>query len=925
LTPEEWGEVKAVLAEALELPAGERSALLDLRCGGNPALRREIEALLSASDGPGFLDSEPQLSGPVMTPGEVLGPYRIEKKLAEGGMGEVYQAFDSRLDRRVAIKVLPARLSRETSALIRFEREAKALAALSHPNILAIFDVGRHGGTAFAVTELLTGSTLRQRLHRGRLPITTAIEIAAQAARGLAVAHAEGIVHRDLKPENLFVTAGGVLKILDFGIAFTSPRPGADLAPVRLTAEHAVIGTARYMSPEQARGESCDHRSDIFSLGVVLYEMLAGSPAFPGETPFAALAAVVESEPVPLATLCPAASPQLVRLVHRCLDKEPARRYQSASDLAFQLESLAESATAPVVPGAPARRRRGWLRAAAAAGLLLAAGSLVGILAQRHWGKTEPPRFKRLTFRRGHVLNARFAPDGQTIVYTATWDGAPYEIFSARTDSPESRPLGLPLTMLLSVSTRGEMLIDILRETGGIVAGFTLARMPLAGGAPRPILEGPNPSHAEWAPDGETFALLRAEKGEFRIEYPRGKVIRRSKAWTWDLRLSPTGDALGFCELGDLHQAVVMIDRTGKVLAQSGGWNVPLFREVQPRGCAAWTPDGKELWFASSLPGREAGLYALTRGGEVRPLLRVPGELALLDIGRDGRVLLTQINRRVAIMVQAPGETKERDLSWFGTSGLVDLSADGRWILFTESGQGDGAESSVYLRGTDGSPAVRLGDGVAQALSPDGRWVLMSSATDLKRLFLLPTGAGEPRELPPLAMDVAGAGWLPGGKQLLVCGILPGQAFRCYVMDIGGKQVRPVTPAGVLIYTLSPDGSKAATWSRPEGIRIYPLDGGEPLTVPAVPPVNPLAQRPIQWRADGRALYVGGRLDAKNPCFSIDEVALATGKHLRWKELCPADPASSRIWSVLMTPDGKAYAYETKSSLSTLYLVEGLK
>ncbi len=358
MTPEEWREAKDLLAEALELPAGQRASFLDSRCG-DPALRRELEALLAASDGDGFLDGEPTLpnpagavvpaippapAAPAIDAGEILGPYRIEKKLGEGGMGEVYQALDSRLGRRVAIKVLPARLSQNASALKRFERETKALAALSHPNILAIFDVGRHGGTAFAVTELLTGATLRERLERGKLPVAAAVEIATQAARGLAVAHEAGIVHRDLKPENLFVTASGQLKVLDFGIAaFTPLRDGEDEA-FRLTVDNAVIGTARYMSPEQAKGETCDHRSDIFSLGAVLYEMLTGSPAFPGETPLAAIHAVVELDPVPLETLCPAASPQLVRLVHRCLDKDPARRFQSASDLAFHLESLVAAA-----------------------------------------------------------------------------------------------------------------------------------------------------------------------------------------------------------------------------------------------------------------------------------------------------------------------------------------------------------------------------------------------------------------------------------------------------------------------------------------------------------------------------------------------------------------------------------------------------
>jgi len=443
--------------------AGSLCAELTRRAGGMTLEEgRDAETFLAAA-GNGFLAGEPWLPGPPMAAGEVLGPYKIEKKLAEGGMGEVYQAFDNRLERFVAIKVLPARLSRDASALLRFERETKALAALSHPNTLTIFDVGRTDGTAFAVTELLTGATLRQRLHRGKLPVSTAVEVAAQVARGLAVAHAEGIVHRDLKPENLFLTSGGPVKILDFGIAtFTAPRPrpGPGSAPLHLTAENTAIGTARYMSPEQARGEGCDHRSDIFSFGAVLYEMLAGRPAFPGNTRHAAILAVIETDPVPLGTLCPAANPQLVRLVHRCLDKEPARRFQSASDLAFHLEALAE------VPAVPQVRRHGLLRTAAA-GLVLAAALLVGLFALRPWDRSEPPRFEHLTFRDGRILSVGFAPDGQTIIHSTAWDGEPLQIFTTRTGRPELRPLDFPPAIAYSISPRGEILIGLFPAARG--------------------------------------------------------------------------------------------------------------------------------------------------------------------------------------------------------------------------------------------------------------------------------------------------------------------------------------------------------------------------------------------------------------------------------------------------------------------------
>lgn len=924
MTPEEWQEVKVLLAEALELPASQRASFLDSRCH-DPALRSELDALLEASEDDGFLDGEPTLPRP-MAPalGEVLGPYRIEKKLGEGGMGEVYQALDSRLGRRVAVKVLPPRLSQNASALKRFERETKALAALSHPNILAIFDVGRHGGTAFAVTELLTGATLRERLERGRLPVATAVDVAAQAARGLAVAHAEGVVHRDLKPENLFVTAGGTVKVLDFGIAAFTPLWGGAGEESRLTVENSVIGTARYMSPEQAKGQTCDHRSDIFSLGAVLYEMLTGSPAFPGEAPIDAIFAVIEQDPVPLETLCPAASPQLARLVHRCLDKDPARRFQSASDLAFHLESLttaaaAQAVTAPSVP--PVGRRRGLLRAGALAGLLLAVAFLAGLLVQRRWGQNEPPSFQRLTFRRGKVISARFAPDGRTIVYSAAWDGDWVQLFTTRTDSPESRPLGLPPAVLYSISSRSELLVGLLQIRGGTLIGETLARLPLAGGAPRPLLEEGQPTWFDWAPDAETFAMLRNVPEGVQVEYPRGQSIWRSENDAWDMRLAPAGDALAFCEArGSSEQVVMMIDRAGKVMAQSGGWHLSSMIGRLPRGCVAWAQDGKEVWFAAARPGgRDSGLYALTRNGEVRPLLRVPGELTLQDIAPDGGVLITHFNRGVALLARKPGETKDRDLSWFETSELADLSLDGRWILFTESGQGGGERLSVYLRSTDGSPAVRLGDGKALALSPDGRWALVRSATDPKRLSLLPTGAGEPRALPAAPMDVFEARWRPGSNQLLVSGTEPGKGNRLYTMDIGAKEAHPFTRIGTWFFVPSPDGSRVATWGV-EGAKIYRIGGGEPHAVPGVGVTPP--EMPIQWRADGRALYMGRFVEEG---FRIDEVDLATGRRLPWKELTPPDPINRGFRTVRMTPDGKAYAFDIMNSMPTLYLVRGLR
>jgi len=852
----------------------------------------------------------------MLAAGSRLGPYTILAPIGAGGMGEVYRARDPRLGREVAVKVLPDGAGGDADRLRRFEQEARAASALNHPNILTVFDTGSQDGTVYLVTELLEGETLRERLAGGALPARKAVEIAVQVARGLAAAHERGIVHRDVKPENLFLTRDGRVKILDFGLARLQQSDIAE-APTILTGTEpgVVLGTVGYMAPEQVRGQPADHRADLFALGAVLYEMLAGRRAFHRDSAVETMAAILREEPPDLAESGKVIPPGLDRVIRHCLEKDPLHRFQSASDLAFDLESVSALSGTGASP-VKAVRRRGYLLAAAVSGLLLAAAFLLGILAQRRSEPDEPPRFHRLTFRRGSVVDARFAPEGQTIVYSASWEGGPYETFTTRTDSPESRPLGLPSALLQSISPRGQMLLDLVQEKDGSRVGYTLAQAPLAGGAPRPILEVARRVYADWAPDGEAFALLRRddERG-WSIEYPQGKVLWRSEFFTWGLRVAPAGDALAFCEIRDSPvQTVILLDRAGKVVARSGGWSLPITGEGSPRGCAVWAPGGNEVWFAASRQGGESGLYALSRDGDVRPLLRVPDTLALLDIARDGRVLLAQVQRRSSIMAKAPGETAERDLSWFDASRPADLSEDGRWLLFTEQGQGGGEQASVYLRGTDGSPAVRLGDGWGVALSPDGRWALAGSA---KGLTLLPTGAGEPRALPQPPVGFRGAEWLPGGKQLLVLGTEPGQTDRIYLMDVGAKTARPVTQAGVRFWVSSPDGSRIAVLGA-DGLKLYSIGGGEPRTPPVV---LFRKEHPIQWRADGRALYMGRMVPGGG--FWIDEVDLATGRRARWKELRLADPAGFGF--LMMAPGGAAYAYETSSFLSTLYLAEGLR
>ena len=362
---ENWERVQSLFLEALELPPDERVRFLDHACAGDAELRREVESLL-AYDSSGEQIGE-AVEGTAQSlfesvsikPGIKVGDYDVLKLIGSGGMGEVYQARDARLARDVAIKVLPPFLTNDPDRLRRFEREARAAAALNHPNILAVYQMGVYQGVPYLVSELLEGNTLREQMKPGPLPPRNAIEYGVQIARGLAAAHAKGITHRDLKPENLFVTKDGHVKILDFGLAKVSG--GATLGHHDPTTEVGlVMGTVGYMSPEQVRGHAVDYRTDFFALGAVLYEMLCGQPAFTKPAAAETMSAILNEDPPGISQLWPTAPPALWRVVRRCLEKNPAQRFQSASDLAFALEALSGSGIVAVAGAASAGQGRLW-------------------------------------------------------------------------------------------------------------------------------------------------------------------------------------------------------------------------------------------------------------------------------------------------------------------------------------------------------------------------------------------------------------------------------------------------------------------------------------------------------------------------------------------------------------------------------------
>jgi Tol biopolymer transport system component len=837
-------------------------------------------------------------------------------------MGEVYRARDTRLGRDVAVKVLPAAVAGDPDRLRRFEQEARAAGQLNHPNILAIHDLGSHEAVHYVVSELLEGTTLRERLGAEPLPLRRAVDYALQIARGLAAAHDRHIVHRDLKPENLFVTRDGLVKILDFGLAKRAPSatatppegaPGPAATTMHVTEPGMVLGTAGYMSPEQVRGEAVDARSDIFAFGAVLYEMLAGRRAFQGASPVETMHSILMDEPPDLLGVGRDIPPGLDRMVRHCLEKRADERFQSARDLAFALEALSTPSLAALPAVRQAGPHRPWRAAALVA--LLAAAAGIPWMAGRLRGDPPQPSYRQVTFRRGAVQSARFAPAGDTVLYSARFESEPRGVYSTRLDTGESRALGLTDTTLLAVA-RDEMAILLHKSiaVGGSTVG-TLARVPLLGGAPREVQE--NVLEADLTADGREFAIVRLAEGGCQLEFPIGRVLARTAGYLESARISPGQERVAFVDhpmATDTRGAVAVVDREGRKTSLSDGW--------VDVGGLAWSPDGREVWFTASREGSARGLHAVTLEGRARTLARMPGQLVLQDVHPDGRLLLTHAHPRLEVRGRAAGETQEQDFSWLDLTTVKDISPDGRTLLFDESGEGGGPGYAVYLRKTDRSLPVRLGEGSAQALSPDGRWALSIRLSQPTELLLLPTGAGQPRTLPRgTVREYHWACFLPDGKRVLLVGNEEGRATRLFVQPTEGGAPRAVTPEGTWTETntITPDG------------RFVVAQGGDPRIFPLEEMGEGRALRglesgdtPLRWSGDGRSLFLhaaGGGLPAR-----VVRLDPASGRREPWMSLQPTDPAGVvGVGSIVLTPDGRTYVYEYIRALSDLYLVQGMR
>jgi Tol biopolymer transport system component len=516
--------------------------------------------------------------------------------------------------------------------------------------------------------------------------------------------------------------------------------------------------------------------------------------------------------------------------------------------------------------------------------IALSAAGLAGALAGRRGGQAAAlPSYQRLTFRRGMIRTARFGPDFRTVLYGALWEGDVCRTHTVRPESPESAALPLPPSTPLAVSSTGELALALGTHFRGVMTYGTLARVPLAGDAPRELQEGVK--YADWSPDGQELVVVRRVAEGDRLELLSGTVLAEPAAPGGGFsfpRFSPSGDAVAVFELdaaANLNGRVVIVDLAGvKRTVSRTYFNV---------FGLAWR--GREVWFtaADELPLYRNAIHAMDGSGSVRLVARVPGNTSLHDVAPDGRVLIARTDDRSGFTVRAPGDSTERDLSWLDASSLLDISPDGRRILFSETGVGGGPRLSTYVRGTDGSAAVRLSDGAGRSLSPDGRWAIIRQVQGGERhLDVVPTGAGQGSRLERPGLTLLHARWLKDTSQVVaLASPEAGGAPRLYVLDLPGSTTRPLTPEGLAVglrgWAVSPDGAAVAV-SAGGGVTLFPIAGGDARSVPGVTDRT----RVLAWIDSG--LLVSDDPIAGGTVYLVDP---ATGQRDVWLDIQPQDPA----------------------------------
>jgi len=852
-----------------------------------------------------------------LSSGTKLGPYEIQSPLGAGGMGEVYRARDSRLERTVAIKILPESFSSDPGRLERFQHEARLLSTLNHPNVLAIYDVGAQDGLHYLVSEFLDGRSLRQVLADGPIQRRKVVGYALQICKGLAAAHDKGIIHRDLKPDNIFITQDDRVKVLDFGLAkqVSAAAEGVTATLGVPTTPGTVMGTVGYMSPEQVRGQQIDHRSDIFSFGAVLFEMMSGKRAFHGESSVETMNAILKEDVPEVSVSSTQPSPGLDRIMRRCLEKKPEQRFQSASDLAFALEALnaGSSTSEAVLTPVPTTKkpRLPVISAAFVVAVLAAAGA---------WFFSRPQSYKlnfqQISFRPSYIRTARFAA-GRTVVYAASINGEPMTLFSARTDTFESQPLNLKAD-LLSVSRSSELAVSLGRvfDTMWTPTG-RLAEAPLGGGgSTRELLD--DVIDADWNKDGTELAVARRVGDHFRLEYPIGKVLYQTAGYISDVRFSRDGGQIAFVDHG-----IVGDDRGTINLIDLQGQRRVLTKEFESIQGLAWSPKDNEIWFSASESAELNSIRAVDLKGRTWRVAAGPIRMHLQDIDEDGQLLLSAENIHWQIGI---GDTKSgsvQDFSPFEYEAMGGLSKDGNTVSLNSFDIAGDSSYRLYLQRRDGSTPILVGHGVATAFSNDGKWLASVDPAHPENVFLIPAGVGETRTLhAPAGRYYAGASFFADGKQLLITTVSAGQSPQSAVQEVDSGSVRAIGPDDRFVRPNimnlfpgpSPDGRYCIEWDGKGGYWLQPIEGAGARQIPAIA----ADERIINWHNDSNNIFLA-RDDGPN--VQVTNLELTSGRRTPWVTFSPPDKtALTPNTFLLITPDGAHFSYEAHKIFSTLFI-----
>jgi serine/threonine protein kinase len=865
--------------------------------------------------------------------GTRLGPYEVLAPIGAGGMGEVWRARDTRLGREVALKVVHPRFAADADQLRRFEQEARAASQLNHPNILVVHDVGSHEGSPYIVSELLDGESLRERLG-APLPPRKAVEYALQVAHGLAAAHEKGIVHRDIKPENLFVTRDGRIKILDFGVAkLTQPEfSSVPLTEVPTAAPSTdagvVLGTVSYMSPEQVLGKSLDSKSDLFSLGVVLYEMLSGKRPFQKETAPETMSAILREEPPDLTVTNQSVSPGLESVVWHCLEKEPSNRFQSARDVAFALGHLtsATSSAPGTQRGFPQARR--WRKG------VMAATAVVSLVAAFCVGKwLSPPHLlhvERLTPSPRIISSARFLPDEKSIVYTAAPDGLDAEslgeLFRLNPGQPPI-PLGVRDCRVLDVSASGELILVWNRERtvdGRKESTPVLARIPSAGGAAPQVVEEEYVhvgDQARWTRDGRDLIVKHVKyKGKStQVVVFQGRPVYEVP-WGfgfYDFNLNDKGDAIRFVEFRAKGRSFVTVGLDGRVISRNS------LKDLKGQSIFSV---GKRLVFLSRRNGRENPdqLVQLSPSGEFQRVLQnLPTGADLWDVNPAGDILITpsgdsgvqEFRGVTELRWLEPGADRERVLD-VESARAPSLNESGTQLICSA---GKAFEGYGILLPAGQSTATSLGEGFVLDQARDGKTILnmVNDQDGYYRLRLQPAGAGAPQNLPGKWVHCWDAFLQEGGKAFVYGRLKDDEGRHPYLLDVNaGSPQRLPWPAkdtvAIVDGPVSPDGRTAFAAATTE-LDSTPWSQVD-LSSGALTPLPPgcAGMNPLSWTANGQGIWLTKEF-AKDRSFPLElwRCDLKTGKAEKVRSITGPGYPLAKLGNFSITPDGRSYAYDS--------------